>query len=270
MKTTANTTATKTAATTAVAVDAGWKFTPDSATVLGQHFAASYSVAKSGDVYAFVVANDMPIRLHIAKGSPLYNAAFDAAMTAKQPAKQAEVKPEPVAKPAEQVAPKAEKAVAKQPAKQAEAKPEPAAKQPSVKAPAADKAKAKASLAKGKAERDAAKAAKQPAKPATPAKAAKQPAAKAEPVAKPAKQVPAGDKGWIGTAITGKGWRIVFDDATQRTRVSFDAQPSAKQKAAVEAAGFYFSAQLGSWNKKLTCKAYRAAQALAATLTALS
>ena len=213
--------------------------------MLGQHFAASYSVAKSGDVYAFVVANDMPIRLHIAKGTPLYHAAFDAAMTAKQPAKQAEAKAEPVAEPAKQVAPKAKKAAAKQPAKQAEAKPEakpaPAAKQPKAKAPA---------------------------KPV--AKAAKQPAAKAEPVAEPAKQVPAGDKGWIGTAITGKGWRIVFDDATQRTRVSFDAQPSASQKAAVEAAGFYFSAQLGSWNKKLTCKAYRAAQALAATLTALA
>ena len=48
------------------------------------------------------------------------------------------------------------------------------------------------------------------------------------------------------------------------------AARSAKQKEAVEAAGFYFSAQLGSWNKKLTCKAHRAAVALAATLTSLS
>ena len=241
---TANTTAKAAkAANTTVTVDAGWKFTPDSATVLGQRFAASYSVAKSGDVYAYVTVDDMGIRLHIAKDTPLYHDAFDAAMTAKT--------------------------AAKQPAKQAEAKVEPAAKQPSVKAPAADKAKAKASLAKGKAERDAAKAAKQPAKAeAKPAaKAAKQPAKPATP-AKAAKQ-PAADKAWIGTEITGKGWRIVFDDAAQRTRVSFTGKPSAKQKAAVEAAGFYFSASLKTWNKKLTCKAYRAALALRDTLTAL-
>ena len=217
------------AANTTVTVDAGWKFTPDSATVLGQRFAASYSVAKSGDVYAYVTVDDMGIRLHIAKDTPLYHDAFDAAMTAKtaakQPAKQAEAKAE--TKPA-------------QPAKQAAkaATPAKAAKQPA-------KAEAK----------PAAKAAKQPAKPATPAKAAKQP--------------DAADKAWIGTEITGKGWRIVFDDATQRTRVSFTGKPSAKQKAAVEAAGFYFSASLKTWNKKLTCKAYRAALALRDTLTAL-
>lgn len=227
---TANTTAKAAkAANTTVTVDAGWKFTPDSATVLGQRFAASYSVAKSGDVYAYVTVDDMGIRLHIAKDTPLYHDAFDAAMTAKtaakQPAKQAEAKAE--TKPA-------------QPAKQAAkaATPAKAAKQPA-------KAEAK----------PAAKAAKQPAKPATPAKAAKQP--------------DAADKAWIGTEITGKGWRIVFDDATQRTRVSFTGKPSAKQKAAVEAAGFYFSASLKTWNKKLTCKAYRAALALRDTLTAL-
>ena len=227
---TANTTAKAAkAANTTVTVDAGWKFTPDSATVLGQRFAASYSVAKSGDVYAYVTVDDMGIRLHIAKDTPLYHDAFDAAMTAKtaakQPAKQAEAKAE--TKPA-------------QPAKQAAkaATPAKAAKQPA-------KAEAK----------PAAKAAKQPAKPAAPAKAAKQP--------------DAADKAWIGTEITGKGWRIVFDDATQRTRVSFTGKPSAKQKAAVEAAGFYFSASLKTWNKKLTCKAYRAALALRDTLTAL-
>ena len=217
------------AANTTVTVDAGWKFTPDSATVLGQRFAASYSVAKSGDVYAYVTVDDMGIRLHIAKDTPLYHDAFDAAMTAKTAAKQ----------PAKQTEAKAETKPA-QPAKQAAkaATPAKAAKQPA-------KAEAK----------PAAKAAKQPAKPATPAKAAKQP--------------DAADKAWIGTEITGKGWRIVFDDATQRTRVSFTGKPSAKQKAAVEAAGFYFSASLKTWNKKLTCKAYRAALALRDTLTAL-
>ena len=255
---TANTTAKAAkAANTTVTVDAGWKFTPDSATVLGQRFAASYSVAKSGDVYAYVTVDDMGIRLHIAKDTPLYHDAFDAAMTAKtaakQPAKQAEAKVETKpAQPAKQAAkPAAPAKAAKQPAK-AEAKP--AAK--AAKQPAKPAAPAKAAKQPAKAEaKPAAKAAKQPAKPAAPAKAAKQP--------------DAADKAWIGTEITGKGWRIVFDDATQRTRVSFTGKPSAKQKAAVEAAGFYFSASLKTWNKKLTCKAYRAALALRDTLTAL-
>ena len=110
---------------------------------------------------------------------------------------------------------------------------------------------------------------KQPAKqaedkPAAPAKQEKPAAEPAKPVAAPT------EKAWIGTTITGKGWRIAFDEATQRTRVSFDADPSAKQKATVEAAGFYFSAQLKSWNKKLTCKAYRAALALADALNTLA
>ena len=79
---------------------------------------------------------------------------------------------------------------------------------------------------------------------------------------------PAADA-WIGTTITGKGWSIAFDEAAQRTRVIFAAAPSAKQKAAIDAAGFYWSATTKSWNKKLTRKAYRAAMALAETLNAL-
>lgn len=78
------------------------------------------------------------------------------------------------------------------------------------------------------------------------------------------------DKPWIGTTITGKGWNIAFDEQTQRTRVLFQTQPTDAQKAAIESAGFYWSAQLQSWNKKLTCKAYRAAQTLAAALNALA
>ena len=126
---------------------------------------------------------------------------------------------------------------------------------------------AKAAKAAPKAKAEPAPAAKQPAaKPATPAKAAKQP--KAAPKAKaatttaPAAKQPTGD-------ITGKGWRIVFDDAEQRTRVCFTGKPSAKQKAAVEAAGFFWSQRLQSWNKKLTRKAERAARTLAADLAAL-
>ena len=113
-------------------------------------------------------------------------------------------------------------------------------------------------------------------KPA-PVQAAPAPVDKPAPAKKPApapvQDKPAAaptDKPWIGTTITGKGWNIAFDQQAGRTRVLFQAQPTDAQKAAIENAGFYWSAQLNSWNKKLTCKAYRAAQALAVALNALA
>ena len=80
---------------------------------------------------------------------------------------------------------------------------------------------------------------------------------------------PVPEKTFIGETITGKGWRILFDGETQRTRVLFDAAPTDAARAAVEKAGFYFSAALNSWNKKLTFKAHRAAVALSGELAAL-
>jgi len=113
------------------------------------------------------------------------------------------------------------------------------------------------------------KPAEQPAEPAKPVETkAAEPAKQAKPAAEPAKPVAAADA-WIGTTIEGKGWRVAFDEATQRTRVIFDADPSAKQRAAIDAAGFYWSNTTKSWNKKLTRKAYRAALALAETLNAI-
>jgi len=221
-----------------------WTFEPKQISLNGIAVAASYSVTPvSGDVYAFAIMDDLPVRLHLAPSNPLYHPAFEAAMAYKAMRDAKVAKAEPAAKQP-QAKPATPAKAAKQPKAKAEAKAAPAAKQPQAK-PAA------------------------PAKPATPAKAAKQPKAAKAKAAPAAKQPQAGDKGWIGSEITGKGWRIVFDDATQRTRVVFDGTPSAKQKAAVEAAGFFFSSALRSWNKKLSCKAYRAAQQLAAALTAL-
>lgn len=97
----------------------------------------------------------------------------------------------------------------------------------------------------------------------------------AEPVADPeperdpkAARGPVPEKTFIGTTIEGKGWRIFFDGATERTRIilSDDAAPTVK--AAVVEAGFYYSAKMGSYNKKLTFKAYRAAKKLAEQLNA--
>lgn len=202
MKNTANATNT---ATTNV-----WAFAPNTVTVNGHTFPASYSLARGGDVYVFTAlraaadAPEMPVRIHIGADMPMHADAVAAAQAAKDKPAPAQDKP----------APAQEAAPAKPSRKPAQAK-------PSKPAPTQDK----------------------------PAPA---------------------DKPWIGTTITGKGWNIAFDAKAGRTRVLFQAAPTDAQKAAIESAGFYWSAQLKSWNKKLTCKAYRAAQALAATLNALA
>lgn len=80
---------------------------------------------------------------------------------------------------------------------------------------------------------------------------------------------PVPEKTFIGDSIQGKGWKILFDGDAARTRVIFDGKPSKAARALVEKAGFYYSAAMDSWNKKLTFKAYRAAQALSGELLAL-
>ena len=115
----------------------------------------------------------------------------------------------------------------------------------------------------------------QGAKPAEQPKAepkpAEQPKAEPKPAEQPKQTQPAPvEKAWIGTTLTGKGFNIAFDEKTQRTRVLFQGEPTKAQKDAVIAAGFYWSAQLQSYNKKLTCKAHRAAVALFDALNALT
>lgn len=74
---------------------------------------------------------------------------------------------------------------------------------------------------------------------------------------------PAPEKDFIGETITGNGWRIFFDGASNRTRVIFDSDPTDAARAALEKAGFYYSQTMNSYNKKLTFKAHRAALDLA-------
>ena len=232
---------------------ATWSFGPTTMTVNGRTFGASYSVARGGDVYVFTGvqaapgAQRIPVRMHITQDMPMH---ADALAAARLAAETETHKADPT--PAE--APKA-------------AKPAPVQEAPKAQAPAPVQ--------------DAPKAAK-------PAKAAK-PKAKPAPVEAPKAQAPApvqdaaqaickpaADaaqavcKAWIGSTITGKGWRIVFDGDAQRTRVIFDAKPTAAQAAAVDAARFYYSPSMSSYNKHLTCKAYKAAQALAQTLAGLA
>lgn len=81
---------------------------------------------------------------------------------------------------------------------------------------------------------------------------------------------PVPEKTFIDTTIQGAGWRIHFDPATQRTRVFVDSNASAAFRRAIEQAGFCWSPSMQSFNKKLTFRAYRAAQALAQSLRRLS
>ena len=284
----------KTANTTTATVNS-WIFTADSITVNGRTFPASYSLAPKGDVYVFVnlkataEAADLPaVRLHVCANMPMHADAVAAAQAAKQAAK---VEPAPVVEAAAPVAdpapvqdapaPVTEPAPAKKPArKKAATKPEPA---PAVEAAApiadpapvqdapatvSEPAPAKKPTRKKAAKKPEPAPAVEAAAPiADPAPVQDAPAPVTEPA--PAKAAPV-EKPWIGTSITGKGWSIAFDQATGRTRVTVEGTPTDAQRNAIEQAGFFWSAKMASWNKGLTCKAYRAAQSLAAALTALA
>ena len=217
-----------------------WTFAPTSATVNGRTFPASYSLARNGDVYVFTAlraadGTDMPVRIHVTAAMPMHADAVAAAQAAKDAAPVAVAKADP--------------APAAQAAAPAPVQDKPAPVQDAPKPTKARKATVPVAVAK-----------------ADPAPAA-QAAAHAPVQDKPA---PAIAKPWIGTTITGRGWNIAFDEQAQRTRVLFQVQPTDAQKAAIEKAGFFWSNQLQSWNKKLTCKAYRAAQELATALNALA
>ena len=79
---------------------------------------------------------------------------------------------------------------------------------------------------------------------------------------------PAKPKEFVAEALTGRGWCIVFDTGMQRTRVI--VQDGIRETVApiIQEAGFYWSDNMRSYNKKLTHRAHRAALALAEKLTA--
>ena len=87
----------------------------------------------------------------------------------------------------------------------------------------------------------------------------------------PAKQAhgPVPEKEWIGTKITGLGWRVEFSRTYDRTMIIFDSVPTDAARAIVKECGFYWSPSLGAWVKGLNWRAYRAANQAAEKLTAL-
>lgn len=77
---------------------------------------------------------------------------------------------------------------------------------------------------------------------------------------------PVKPKDFTAEALTGRGWCIVFDSGMNRTRVI--VQDGIRETVApmIEEAGFWWSENMKSYNRKLTHKAHRAAVALAERL----
>lgn len=228
-----------------------FEFTANSITVKGKTFPAEYSVTPSGSVFVFVTMEGKDEKTRICFNVDHEHHA--AALAAARPAPAAAPAPadeRPANIPAGYTATvtDAGNIIAVQRNENTDAAP--AAEPEPVPAPA-------------------------PADPApvvaeTPAAIVEAPAAEAapDPDGKDKRgQVP--EKTFIGESITGKGWKILFDGETQRTRIIFDGKPTEAARAVLDKAGFFFSAAMDSWNKKLTFKAYRAAQAVSVELNAL-
>lgn len=224
-----------------------WTFAPDSVTVNGYTSTARYSLSKDATLYVFAgmltpgTDKLTPVRFALkpAQGE-IYTAALSAAGLTPAPEEPAatveDVGPAEPAAPAEDVRPA-----------------EPAAPVENVGPKRAPRKKAA------------------PAVKAGPVQAEEASPAPVEDVgpAEPVKPAPV-EKPWIGTSISGDGWTIDFDAKVERTCIRFAATPTAAQKAIVDAAGFYYRNDLKCFVKKLTCKAYRAAQSVAAGLKAIA
>lgn len=245
-------------ATTTVTSPA-WTFAPDSVTVNGYASTARYSLAKDATLYVFAgmltpgTDKLTPVRFALkpAQGE-IYTAALSAAGLTPAPEEPAapveDVEPTEPAAPVEDVGP-AEPAAPAEDVRPAE----PAAPVEDVGPKRAPRKKAV------------------PAVKADPVQAEEAAPAPVEDVGsdEPVKPAPV-EKPWIGTSISGDGWKIDFDAKVERTCIRFAATPTAVQKAIVDAAGFYYRNDLKCFVKKLTCKAYRAAQSVAAGLKAIA
>lgn len=211
-------------------------FTAHEITVNGKTFPAEYSISPSGTVFAFVTVqeNGQPVslRIKIDPADPNHAAALAAAQQERNEAHPTE--PEASTQQEQTETPEA-------------------STEPEAPAPVAEP---EASTQQEQTEA--------PTKPETPAQ---QDEATEEPARDP-KQArgPVPEKNFIGLEIKGNGWKIVFDGSYGRTRVIFKRKPSMKAREAVENAGFFWSPAMQSWNKKLTFKAWRAAQTLAMEL----
>lgn len=208
-----------------------YTFTSNTVTVGEKTFPAEYSITPSGSVIVFVdIGAPERVKVRFQPDHEEYDAARAAAMDAQTPT---EERPETISTAADP-APVERPAEEEQPAADPAPVEQPAEERPETISAAADPAPAQQE------ERDPKQA-----------------------------RGPIPEKSFIGTSIDGNGWTILFDGVNMRTRVCFENQPAPAVRAAVERAGFYYSPTLNSFNKKLTFKAYRAAQALSAELSTM-
>ena len=223
-----------------------FEFAADCITVNGKTFPARYEVtAEAVNVFATVTEDgkEKAVCIRINAGDPLYGPAALAAVKEAPEAPQAEEAQQAEEEP-QQAAPEAPQA-------------EPETEQTAEEAQQAEEAQAEPEAQQTEPEAQQAEEAQQAAPEAE--QAAHDPKATRGPVP---------EKTFIGQSITGAGWAIIFDGTHNRTRVIISKGNHDKLRGIVENAGFYYSAALDSWNRKLTFRAYRAAQALAQELTA--
>lgn len=228
-----------------------YTFAPDSLTCKGKSYPVEYSIQPSGTVTAFVQLDDRRVRIRFDASAADYTAARTAAEAARDAwqATRADLAPTPT--PAADPTPTADPTPAPERAETIPAdKPAaPTAKKPRAKKPAAAKKPAKQERRETIPTPEVL-----PVTPAADPKAAR--------AASP-------EKTFAGTEIVGNGWKILFDADQQRTRIIFAADPTPAAKKVLDAAGFFYSGRMQSWNKKLTFRAYRAAQFVAQELTAI-
>lgn len=74
------------------------------------------------------------------------------------------------------------------------------------------------------------------------------------------------EKIYKGMSLKGPGFEIYMDGSIDRATVTFKRKPSAEVREQVKAAGFYWSPVNRCWSRKLTNKAWAAAQDLYAKL----
>lgn len=253
-----------------------YTFAPDAITCKGKTFHVEYALQPSGTVTAFVNLDGRRVRVRFDEGAAEYPAARAAAEAARAEwtaARTAAVAPAPADKPAE-----VKPAAAKKPRAKKE-RPEtiPAdkpAERPETISPAEEDytimSKDGVVIAQCSHSTEIYDKLTAPAQEErretipTPAVLPVAPAAdqKAARAASP-------EKTFAGTEIVGNGWKILFDADQQRTRIIFADAPTDAAKKVLDAAGFFYSGRMQSWNKKLTFRAYRAAQFVAQELTAI-
>ena len=256
-----------------------YTFAPDAITCKGKTFPVEYAIQPSGTVTAFVQLDDRRVRVRFDEGTAEYTPARAAAeaaraawTAARTAAEAAPVAPAHADKPAE-VKPAAKKPRTKKerpatiPADKRAERPEtisPAeedytimSKDGVVIAQCSHSTEIYDKLIAAKQEERRETIPTPEVLPVTPA---------ADPKAA---RAAAPEKTFAGTEIVGNGWKILFDADQQRTRIIFADAPTDAAKKVLDAAGFFYSGRMQSWNKKLTFRAYRAAQFVAQELNAI-